>query len=1127
MGLHILSSTRFDALTQDLKGRVLASRNSLDAFRSLSIVVPNPNVGKYLQMRVFAFESSLVANLRFPFMEESLTRLLRPSLDNSHGFELLPPHSYARAIAGMLVGAYGEDDELLVFRNYVMGGAGEVCGGHSGVEARKLWGLADKLAILMDQYEVRRPEIVKRWMGGENAAGTGGCACGSIEAGEAAIARRLWGEGGIFPTSGTRLSLRQLFERVERRMPEGPRQTLFFFGHSTLNILQARILVWLARVHDVYFYHNNVCLEYWGDIETKEERVARLGKAHDLEEDIEVENALLRSWGKAGRETMRLLVDLEEELGSGEVEFEWQTLVGEAARGKKTVLGLLHESIERRTSEIQKVPQDASVQIVGAPGVRREVEMVYNAILGSVWKAPGSGTRPWGACSFSDVAVLVPDMKTYRPVIEAVFDGRGQIPYGLIDTTVREESLYLAGFEALVELGRKGLGRGSLFAILENPCVQAALDFAAEDVVAWKELTCEMGVFDAYEQAEEAEGSRFNWAWGLERLRLAQVASELENVGVDGGELPLDLASDGRALKFSEVVEFVWRRVEEVFTQEELTCGDWSARFVGLMASCLSVAGGDDELEGAVRLQIIETLAGLEGIEGVHGYEFVVAAVGQFVGGAACRRGGYLTHGVTIAGLLPMRPVPFREVYILGMGAGGFPGQQQESTLDVRALDWRLGDTSAANINRYLFLETVMAVRERLVISYPNRDVAKVAQLYPSGMVRELEDFLTRHILKGVFCEIKDIPLLERAARAVEDVKWAEDDPFAGLVETYSEVARRMACERLGSVQGEGAVGKLDASNMPREERVEISARELAAFLKSPLNACLEWRLGIAREAWREDELQEESPLWVDKLQEWRLRKEWLRGEDEMEKAFRDLRLRGGMPGGFIGDAAKGKIREKLAACACLVERVREKFGAVEDVSRQNFVWGLDVCGRRVRVRFTAEVENWIESVEGIEVLCLGKLEKEGARDRKPKNVLPQGCVLEALMACVMAVANGTSEGVRRIVIWALDVDVATMVKWEWCLTRGAAEDYLTRLVEWMLTYLDAAKDGTYLDCSYDEVRAYAGKTAYEAPQRNSRALVVEQSIEALRRAPTAAELEALVKGVYGLPLAGVKEVGA
>ena len=1120
MGLHILSSAQFDALTQDLKERVLAVRCTLDAFTPLSIVVPNPNVGKYLQMRVFATERMIVANLRFPFMEESLTRLLRPSLEDAREFELLPPHSYARAIAGMLVETRG-DDALGVFRNYVMGGAGEVGRGHSGTEARKLWGLADKLASLMDQYEVRRPEIVKNWMGGGNAAGTGECVRGSIEAGEAALARALWGEGGVFPTSGKRLSLRQLFERVEKREPKGPRQTLFFFGHSTLNILQAKILVWLAKVHDVYFYHNNVCLEYWGDIETKEERVARLGKAHDLEEDIKVENALLRSWGKAGRETMRLLVDLEEELGSGEVEFEWRTLGEEKPREKKTVLGLLHESIERRTSEMGKIAQDASVQIVGAPGIRREVEMVYNAILGSVWKGPGMGERPWGACSFSDVAVLVPDMKTYRPVIEAVFDGRGQIPYGLIDTTAREESLYLAGFEALVELGRKGLGRGSLFVVLENPCVQEALDFDAEDVAEWKELTREMGVFEAYEKADEANGSKFDWSWGLERLRLAQVAQGLENLGVDGGELPLDLAGDERALKFSEVVEFVWRRVEEVFTQEELTCVEWEARLIGLMDDCLLVNGGDEELEEAVRLQIVETLAGLEGIECEQGYEFVVAAVEQFVGGASCRRGGYLTHGVTIAGLLPMRPVPFRAVYILGMGAGGFPGQKQESTLDVRALDWRLGDTSITNINRYLFLETVMAVRERLVISYPNRDVAKVAELYPSGMVRELEEFLTRHILKKKFCEVEDVPLLERAPRAVVDVKWRKNDPFAGIVETYSETARQMAGVR------ENATEHLSVAEVPREESIEISARELAAFLKSPLNASLQWRFGLARKAWREEELKEESPLWVDKLQEWCIKKGWVKADEELEKTFRDLRLTGGIPGGFIGDAAKGKIRERLVASECVVRSVREKFGAIEDVARQNFVREIDVDGACVRVRFTAEVANWVEGAEGIEALCLGKLEKESARDRKPKNVLPQGCVLEALMACVMAVANGASEASQQIVIWALDADVATLVKWKWSLTRGAAEDYLTRLAAQMVNYLDATKDGTYLDCSYDEVRAYVGKAAYAEPQQNSRALVVEQAIEALRRAPTDEELEALSKGVYELPLAGVKEVAS
>ena len=144
---------------------------------------------------------------------------------------------------------------------------------------------------------------------------------------------------------------------------------------------------------------------------------------------------------------MRLLVKFEEE--NDTVLFNWACLAPEE-RSPATVLEKVQDTICRRTGETEKRPQDASLQIVGAPGIRREVEMVYQSILGSVWKPEGSGTRPWSDCSFSDIAVLVPDMATYRPMIEAVFDDGDQIPYSLIDTAAADESRLLEGLLARI-----------------------------------------------------------------------------------------------------------------------------------------------------------------------------------------------------------------------------------------------------------------------------------------------------------------------------------------------------------------------------------------------------------------------------------------------------------------------------------------------------------------------------------------------------------------------------------------------------------------------------------------------------------------------------------------------------
>ncbi len=500
MSLKIYYSDKIEDLAGELKKHLLDERAAKgDPFAFSQVVVPNTNIAKWLQIRVFAKEQSLCAGIRFPFMEQRLTELLARNLPTGKSFSLLPDNAYANAIMATLLKAdHPEFAHFAPFRAYVAGGDGarplEIAT-QSG--ARMAWQLATTLANLMDQYEVRRPEIVERWIAGEGGHGATTLPANEVEAGEAALARALWGDEGVFPDGGERLSLRQLYDSVKDTSPNGPAERINFFGQSTLSLLQVRILVWLAQTHEIVFFHNNVCLEYWGDIETKAERIKKLGKAQAEKEDIEIENPLLRQWGVAGRETMRLLVELEEE-NDGRIDFEWTCVADPGRVRAPTLLGTIQDSICHRTGKVEQMPQDASLQIVGVPGIRREVEMVYNAIIGSVWKPNGSGERPWEECAFSDIAVLVPDMATYRPVIEAVFDARDEVPYGLVDTTASEDSKFLAGFLALAALARKGLTRETLFAVLDNPCVQAALKFSADDVADWRAVTAEIGAFDGF-----------------------------------------------------------------------------------------------------------------------------------------------------------------------------------------------------------------------------------------------------------------------------------------------------------------------------------------------------------------------------------------------------------------------------------------------------------------------------------------------------------------------------------------------------------------------------------------------------------------------------------------------------
>lgn len=965
MSLSVFHSERIEELADVLAARLADERNaSADAFAFSQVVVPNANIAKWLRMRAFALRPQFCAGLEFPFIEQALFRAMNAALPADARAELLPMNAYAVAIMKMLIDGAGVP-ELMPFVRYV--GGGENADFSQWPMARRAWQLSAKLAGLMDEYEVRRPEIVANWLRGAGMDG-GECA-DETEAAEAEVARRLFGPCGAYPPHGRRLSLRQLFERVEGLSPHGAGAVYRFFGLSTLSPLQVRILRWLAKFADVEVYHNNVCLEYWGDIDGG----GRVGDAIDRAEN-DAENPLLRDWGVAGRETMQMLVGLEEE-GDGEIGFDWIDVSGERSE-PSSVLEAVQRGVSRRTSSLARRGQDASLQIVAAPGIRREVEMVYNAILGQVWRG--------GCGDFSDVAVLVTDMRKYRPAIEAVFNARGEIPYGLVDTTASGQSDCLAAFGALVALASKGMGRETLFAVLENPCVQRAIGCAAADVREWRAAAAEIGAFDGFESVGELRN--FSWGAALARMRLGEVAEDAPGRAVCR-------CSCSTALKFSETVERLYRTLSPL-GDLRAAARDWARTLGAVLDEFVDV--GDDFREEAVAAAIRETLRALDALgDAKLPLALVACAVDEFAGGLKNPRSGYLTRGVTVASLQPMRPVPFRSIFVLGMGETDFPGRESESTLDIRGAKRRLGETSTPMQNRYMFLETLMAARERLVISYVALDTQKDERKFPSGMVDELKKFAQAAILApepgGGDPEFREVrlPLLERG----EDGDCPHESPvgemssghwWSGIVPTYSRFERELAAKIASGVCRDAAGHVQNAPHSP----VAATGGELAMFAEDPIGAAFRGILGIRRERMADAAHDEMPPLELggNGPAKWKFDADVLNAPsgDVVAEVYADFEAHGALPShdGFFGRYSLVRAKRDYEGnddgrWLAEAKNFAAEFSASDDIDSRALVLGDcgEKPGEKIKPRFAPKavlrpLMNWVSRISG----CAGAM---------------------------------------------------------------------------------------------------------------------------------------------------------
>lgn len=102
----------------------------------------------------------------------------------------------------------------------------------------------------------------------------------------------------------------------------------------------------------------------------------------------------------------------------------------------------------------------------------------------------------------------------------------------------------------------------------------------------------------------------------------------------------------------------------------------------------------------------------------------------------------FLAGSVNFCTLMPMRAIPFRVVCLLGMNDGEYPRAQQPLDFDLMASDYRPGDRSRREDDRYLLLEALLSARDQLYISWVGRSIRDNSERPASVLIGQLRDHL-------------------------------------------------------------------------------------------------------------------------------------------------------------------------------------------------------------------------------------------------------------------------------------------------------------------------------------------------------------------------------------------------
>lgn len=863
------------------------------------VIVPNRNLKVWLSFEI-ARATGIAANIRFQYLEDFLQSILTDhgrsgiiidrailqsalvALFQAESRIALPPE-----VATYLASADSQDERDL-----------------------RVYQLSSQLSRVFEEYSLSRGSMLKKWQRGEPALYREPFF--STEQWQRAVWDMLLGrQGSLFQTldrSGRPLityaqALEYLPERRDLLAGE-----LHLFGFSYMSRAYLNVVAEISRSRDVWCYSLNPCQEYWEDVRSRSEelrekaqrvrlsRKVRLSELEEHEDPFDLDNAFetpaLRLWGRPGREHIHILNSITE------CNFT-EVFDDPLDRGATLLHQLQHDILfrEAERTEPSSAPDlsaDTSIRILACPGVQREVEIVANEIWSLVMNdANGPPLR------FNEIAVIIADSGLYDRYcthIASVFREIHNITHSVSDAAFAKDSRTGEAVLLLLELPLGSFRREDVLRVITHPSVTAR--FPGADTDEWISWTEKVGIFHGLDRGAHAETyiekDLYNWDQGIKRLSLGAFLSGLRS---DSERMfPADALSGDAylpeefglgSMPNAALAIALCRSLladSRFAVEQKMTFGAWAAFFQAFITSYIGTETEDDEQALSRCLGVAAALRERQIDDTMVSYriacEFIRHGLSELTG----NRGQYLARGVSVSSFLPMRPIPFRVVFVLGLGEGRFPARDMRNPLDLRGARRLPGDVTARERDQYMFLETLISTQERLYLSYVSRDSQTGELIEPSSVIKELQFMLERGYVgyEGMKRMTITHPLRRFSPEYFPEF-YGTSQP---ALPNYSPEARREA--EIAAVRhavtrvGSGAMPALKSlekqmpqrlqellglrRNVPeglceRQLLVRIPLRTIRQFLECPLQGWAAFQLGLREEDFQDPLVGNEEAL--------------------------------------------------------------------------------------------------------------------------------------------------------------------------------------------------------------------------------------------------------------------------
>lgn len=890
-GISVLKSAGLGPLFDHFVGWI--SKDPLPPFEFETILLPHASALRPWLHQNLADRLGCAAGLYTPTIREYADALIRHEL-NVKSSTLDPRALTWRCFAEL--SNLSSDETLAPLHEYLQ---------RAGDERMPL---ARRIARLFESYQTYRPDLLDRWARGTIGSGA--------ESWQAELWSRIIRRDG--EASDHASLMEQLIGVLAKQRPTDLPARISIIGESIVAPIHLQFLDALSSHVDIVWY----MVDDGGD-----------APAHPL---VQVNGEDAREAASLRRKHLT------------RASFE-HIDVPDAAE-PDSALGIVQEDIRlgQRRSDVDRVEvsrDDASLRIHNCHSPTRELEILRDQLLDAFETV--DGLEP------ADVLIVVPDLDTYAPIVEAVLSTgieQQRLPVVVARDPREEGRRYLSSFTELLESLTARLTAGSVVELLSEPAIGRRAHINADEIEVirtWIRTTHVRWGADGGHRVEFGlpEDDLHTWRHGLDRLLMGIVAGEADDP-VDG-VLPLAEATLDRAEllgRFAAWMTMLTDASRQVRRQRSLE--DWRDWFLELMPRFLHAESDDEQMAEDHLLAELRDMA-------VHTPDLEVdfSAIRSHLAGVLSRfegRGKLLAGAITVADYERLRFIPARVIACVGLSDDAFPRADATPDFDLMASAPREGDPDQRRLDKQLFLDVLQSCRDRLILTYVGRSQRDNSERVPSIVIDTLLQTLTATFTVGHEDREDDLRDVRRHFVIEHPLQPFNPHYFDG------SDARLFSYDRTNCIPPSDSLARISAfasGALPQEEESDrlITLADLIEAWSNPSKFFCR-RLGLRLDL-ADLALDDIEPQFLDFLEGYRLKdvilQRMLDGETD-DQVSRHLQLEGALPAGALGRIVYSNEREDIERLLRDVERFGERKPVEID---------LEIAGRRLigRIPFVTD----------------------------------------------------------------------------------------------------------------------------------------------------------------------------